>query len=205
MSVFPNPTSRPVFNPHLAQPQVRIEIRSNPLFLSGVRELVGAVAKRFGFTEEIGGQIALAVDEALCNVIRHGYQKQPDKPIWLSIWAEGGAWSAGTPSPSGGTGDERPDAIRITIEDEAEQVEPEQIRSRDLEEVRPGGLGVHIIKTVMDEAVYEKRGSRGMRLTMMKRRVGSELPVAPARIADGGVGGGCGCSEKPGGSEACHG
>ncbi len=201
MSAFPNTSSRLTLNQ--AQPQVRIEIRSNPLFLSGVRELVGAVAKRFGFTDETGGQIALAVDEALCNVIRHGYQKQPDKPIWLSIWAEGGAWAGGTPAPSGGTGDERPDAMRITIEDEAQQVEPEQIRSRSLEEIRPGGLGVHIIKTVMDEAVYEKRGSRGMRLTMIKKRVDSGLPGSSMRVAGGG--GGCGCSDKSGGSEACHG
>jgi serine/threonine-protein kinase RsbW len=184
------------------QPQVRIELRSNPLFLSGVRELVGAVAKRFGFPDEIGGQIALAVDEALCNVIRHGYQKQPDKPIWLSIWAEGGAWEKGTPAPSGGIGDERPDAMKIVIEDEAQQVEPAQIRSRNLDEIRPGGLGVHIIKTVMDQAVYEKRGSRGMRLTMIKKRNGPGTDGSGVRVA----GGGCGCSGgSGGGSEACHG
>lgn len=184
------------------QPQVRIELRSNPLFLSGVRELVGAVAKRFGFPEEVGGQISLAVDEALCNVIRHGYQKQPDKPIWLSIWAEGGAWAGGTPAPSGGTGDERPDAIKIVIEDEAQQVDPAQIRSRDLDEIRPGGLGVHIIQTVMDQAVYEKRPSRGMRLTMVKKRVASGTDAPKVRVG----GDGCGCSDRPGGgSEACRG
>ncbi len=197
MTVAANPL--PITQP---QPQVRIELRSNPLFLSGVRELVGAVAKRFGFPEEVGGQISLAVDEALCNVIRHGYQKQPDKPIWLSIWAVGGAWAGGTPVPSGGTGDERPDAIKIVIEDEAQQVDPAQIRSRDLDEIRPGGLGVHIIQTVMDQAVYEKRPSRGMRLTMVKKRLASGTDAPKVRV----VGGGCGCSDRPGGgSEACRG
>jgi anti-sigma regulatory factor (Ser/Thr protein kinase) len=185
-------------SPPTKTPQLRIELRSNPLFLSGVRELVVAVSKRLGFTDEAGGQIALAVDEALCNVIRHGYKKAPDRPIWLSLWAEGGAWRDGPPSPTGGSGDERPDAIRIVIEDEAQQVDPAAIKSRDLDEIRPGGLGVHIIKTVMDEASYEKRGAMGMRLTMMKKRVGSAGTAAK--------GGGCGCSDGgKAGRERCNG
>lgn len=174
-------------------PQVRVEIRSNPLFLSGVRELVGSVARRLGFNEESCGQMALAVDEALCNVIRHGYQRAPDKPIWLAIWAEGGAWSNGTPAPSGGSGDEHADAIRISIEDEAPAIDPSKIRSRDLDEIRPGGLGVHIIQTVMDQAVYEQRGAVGMRLTMVKRRASkSSCGCGP---------GGCGTSS----TEDAHG
>jgi anti-sigma regulatory factor (Ser/Thr protein kinase) len=104
-------------------------------------------------------------------------------------------------------GDERPDAIRIVIEDEAQQIDPALIRSRDLDEIRPGGLGVHIIKTIMDEAAYEKRsdgkgGTGGMRLTMMKKRVNSTggKPTSSR--------GGCGCSDgKMGGAgtEKCNG
>ncbi|HMN39233.1 MAG TPA: ATP-binding protein [Phycisphaerales bacterium] len=171
-----------------SEPHLRIELRSNPLLLSGVRELIVALSRRLGFSDESGGQIALAVDEALCNVIRHGYQRRPDRPIWLSIWAEGGAWvDGGAPTSTGSAGGERPDALRIVIEDEAKQVSPETIKSRSLEEIRPGGLGVHIIQTVMDEARYEKRGTTGMRLTMVKKRVGS--------VGDGArAAGNCGCS-----------
>lgn len=176
------------------QPQVRVEIRSNPLYLSGVRELISAVAKRLGFAEDACGQVALAVDEALCNVIRHGYSKQPDRPIWLSLYPEGGAWAAsgGPPSPLNGSTDERAEALRIVIEDEAQQVDPAVIKSRELDEIRPGGLGVHIIKTVMDEATFEKRGPVGMRLTMVKKRHGS-----PKNIP---IGGGC-CGGKVCGAE----
>lgn len=137
------------------KPHVRLEILSNPLYLCGARELVAAVAKRLSFDEMACCQIALAVDEALCNVIRHGYERQADRPIWLSIYPEGPA--------------DKPELLRIVIEDEAKQVEPDVIKSRDLEDVRPGGLGVHIIKEVMDEVRYEKRGEVGMRLTMAKR------------------------------------
>ena len=157
------------------EPQIRIEIRSNPLYLAGVRELLGSVARRLGFTEEAGSQIELAVDEALCNVIRHGYAKAMDRPIWLSVWPVGGAWANG-PVPLGAdTTGMFPDALRIVIEDEATQVDPATIKSRDLEEVRPGGLGVHIIQSVMDEAKYERRGPVGMRLVMLKKR---SVPMA---------------------------
>lgn len=135
-------------------PDIRMQLVSDPTYLSGARELLGAVAKRLGFSEEACGQIALAVDEALCNIIRHGYDRQRDRPIWVSLWPlreEGGR--AG---------------LKIVIEDEARQVEPEQIKGRDLEEIRPGGLGVHIIREVMDKAVYEKREGAGMRLTLVK-------------------------------------
>lgn len=143
-------------------PQIRLQLMSNPLYLSGARELVSAVAKRLGFADEACGKIALAVDEALCNVIRHGYGRDPNRPIWVSLWPV---------HESGRGGPEvHPGALKIVIEDEARQVDPAAIRSRDLEEIRPGGLGVHIIRAVMDEVKYEKRGTVGMRLTMIKHR-----------------------------------
>jgi anti-sigma regulatory factor (Ser/Thr protein kinase) len=54
-------------------------------------------------------------------------------------------------------------------------VDPATIRSRDLDDIRPGGLGVHIIHEVMDEVRYERRDSRGMRLTMVKQRRSPEV------------------------------
>src|SRR5690606_15722248 len=132
---------------------------SQPRYLSGARELVSAVAKRLGFGDTACGQIALAVDEALCNIIRHGYNRRTDGKIWLSIWPE--------PADSG-EGSEGVEGIRIVLEDEAAQVDPEQIRGRDLEDVRPGGLGVYIIRQVMDSVRYEKRPGVGMRLELIK-------------------------------------
>jgi serine/threonine-protein kinase RsbW len=151
-----------------SKPDVRIELRSNPLLLAGVRELVHQTARRFGFEDDVAGHMALAVDEALCNVIRHGYQQAPDRPIWLSLFAEGvgptGRACGGRPCP---------DQLRIVIEDEAPHVDLAKIKSRDLDEIRPGGLGVHIIKSVMDAATYSQRSPIGMRLEMIKKCVRS--------------------------------
>ena len=167
------------------RPEIRIEMRSNPLYLSGAREMVAAVARRLLFTDEACGQIALAVDEALCNVIRHGYSREAEHPIWISLIPVGGVAKPGS-------NDNPTRALKIVIEDEARQVDPATIRSRNLEDVRPGGLGVHIIKAVMDEVSYERREGRGMRLIMIKKRVEPEAAPAPA-------------AEPPAAKEGCSG
>jgi serine/threonine-protein kinase RsbW len=156
------------------QPEIRVEVRSNPLYLSGMREMIASVARRLGFSDEACGQMALAVDEALCNVIKHGYGKAHDRPIWIELTPLGGVT---TPEEMAKTGNPV-SGIKIVIEDEARQVEPSQIKGRKLEEIRPGGLGVHIIQEVMDSVMYEKRGAAGMRLTMIKNRVGEHAGQA---------------------------
>ncbi|MBS0186646.1 MAG: ATP-binding protein [Planctomycetes bacterium] len=136
---------------------VRLELLSNPTYTTGARDMVQAISRRFGFEELECNKIALAVDEALCNIMRHGYENEPDRPIWLGIWPVEKSHSV--------TG------IRIVIEDLARQIEPDKIKGRELTDVRPGGLGVHVIKEVMDKVTYEKRPAGGMRLTLEKHLI----------------------------------
>ena len=135
-----------------AEPGVRLEMLSQPRFLAAARALVGSVAQRLGFNEMQCGQISLAVDEALCNVITHGYGRRTDGRLWINLW----------PLETNRPG------LKVVIEDLARQVDPSVIQPRDLDDIRPGGLGVHIIREVMDEVTYERRPDRGMRLTMIK-------------------------------------
>ncbi len=139
-------------SPEASQPTVRLEIVSLPSLLAAARALVATIAQRCGFDEIECGQISLAVDEALCNIIRHGYNCRDDGRILISL-------SQGVPQSPG---------IEIVIEDDALQVDPDTIRSRDLDDIRPGGLGVHIIREIMDEVSYTRRDRRGMRLTLVK-------------------------------------
>jgi anti-sigma regulatory factor (Ser/Thr protein kinase) len=134
------------------EPLLRLQMFSQPRFLAAVRALIASVCERLGFNSMQCGQISLAVDEALCNVITHGYQRRADGPVWINVWSM----------------DTAPEGIRIVIEDQASQVDPDSIQPRDLDDIRPGGLGVHIIREVMDEVTYERRTDQGMRLTMIK-------------------------------------
>ena len=148
------------------QPHLKLEVLSQPRYLCGARELVSTVARRLGFDELACSQIALAVDEALANVMRHGYDGRSDGRVWISVW------------PLDASDDCACGGIRIVIEDEAKQVEPDCIRGRDLDDVKPGGLGVHIIRHVMDVACYEKRECAGMRLTLQKMMGTAEASAA---------------------------
>jgi len=136
------------------EPHMRLEMKSQARLLAAARAMILQFSQRLGFPENIAGQISLAVDEALCNVINHGYERREDGHIALNLWSLDDADSPG---------------LRIVVEDRAKQVDPATIKPRNLDDIRPGGLGVHIIRQVMDHVQYEHREGGGMRLTMSKR------------------------------------
>ena len=64
----------------------------------------------------------------------------------------------------------KPDELLIKIFDFAENVDLDSIQSRDLDDIRPGGLGVHIIHQVMDSVEYKNQpGATGNVLEMRKK------------------------------------
>jgi len=150
------------------RPEIELKLISDPMYLCGARELVGCIARRIGFDDMDCSKISLAVDEALSNIIRHGYGKAFDRPIWIGI------------SPIKPTTDSI-GGIIITIEDEAKQVEPCKMKGRELHDIKPGGLGVHIIQEVMDEVRYEKREKVGMRMILTKC---APRPMESPRLSD---------------------
>jgi anti-sigma regulatory factor (Ser/Thr protein kinase) len=150
-------------------PDLTMQLQSKPKLLSSVRSMVLSLTQRVGFDQTECGHIALAIDEALANIIRHGYDQRDDEPIHIAIWI---------------LQDEAP-GIRIMIEDEAKQIDPDSIKGRDLEDVKPGGLGVHIMREIMDSCRFEcRQQGKGMRV-IMEKHIGkkqvreSELPKSP--------------------------
>ncbi len=117
-----------------------------------VRKAGEKIALAIGFSAEKAAMIMLTIDEALANVIQHGYGGQTGRPIDVFIERI---------CPEGRVG------IRVLIRDRAKQVDPASIKSRDLDDVRPGGLGVHLINSLMDEVVHRPTGE-GMELEMVK-------------------------------------
>lgn len=141
-----------VERPSASQP-TRIRIDSSPANLPAVREAVRTVAGEVGFDEECIARLVLAIDEAIINVIKHGYEGRPGQPVEVCL----------TRVQEGGT-----EGIECQIRDFGKQVDPDTICGRDLEDVRPGGLGVHIIRSVMDRVVYAPAEGGGMQLRMIK-------------------------------------
>lgn len=130
---------------------IQVEILSRPELLAPIRGLVNGLAQREGLDDLAACHLVLAMDEALTNVIRHGYDGRPDGRIWI------------TAGPIGeGAG------VRVVIEDRARTVDPSTLRGRDLEDIRPGGLGVHLLHTLVDRCEHAPREGGGMRLVLEK-------------------------------------
>ena len=134
---------------------VEMRVLSDPANLRAVREAVRRSAGEVGFSEADAEQIALAVDEALANVIKHGYDQRYDQPIDIRIEPVAASGRSG---------------LGLVIRDFGATVDPGTICGRDLADVRPGGLGVHIITSVMDEVRYESAEGGGTRLSLVKWR-----------------------------------
>ena len=132
-----------------------VRIRSDPAELAEVRQRVSEVAAAAGFDEKEVSDIILAVDEALANVIRHGYGGPCEKPIDIHV----------DRSTADGL-----ECLTVSIRDFGKQFDPCSIAGRPLEKVRPGGLGIHIMKSVMDEVSYAPADGGGMVLHMTKTR-----------------------------------
>ena len=133
----------------------QVRIRSDPAELAAVRERVSEIATAVGFGEKEVADIILAVDEALTNVIRHGYGGPCEESIDIHI------------ERSGLDGVE---AFSVSIRDFGKQFDPDRIVGRALENVRPGGLGIHIMRKVMDQVNYAPADGGGMKLHMIKKK-----------------------------------
>jgi anti-sigma regulatory factor (Ser/Thr protein kinase) len=145
----------------LSHPEVSCTLTSHPKFLPLIRAVVQEGAALAGFDSAGTQEILLAVTEAVANVIRHAYNGETDHRIDFELAVEDRAF-------------------RLDIIDYASFIDPARIASRPLDEVRPGGLGVHLIKTTMDDVRYQKNAHGGTTLTLVKNAPQSDAPKNPA-------------------------
>lgn len=120
-----------------------LKFRSDPKMLCVVRGALGPLTDMLGLSPEACRAVVLAVDEALTNVIRHAYLGRTDKPVEVifrrcQVRGDDG-WR---------------DSLEIVLEDHGIPVKAEEMRGRSLDEVRPGGLGLHFIRENMDKVKF---------------------------------------------------
>ena len=133
----------------------RILFPSDPSRLATIRAETRAFLSACGFDGSSEELMVLALDEAFTNIIRHAYA-HACKPVRLEMCRT-------------------PDRIRFVLRDYGHSCDPEKIRGRALEDIRPGGLGVHIIRQAFDHVDYAPQ-RRGTKLTLEKRLPGQNEP-----------------------------
>ncbi len=126
----------------------KVEFSSHTGNLAPMRKFVRGFLEAYPLSEKERTLMVLGVDEACTNIIRHAYHLRDDQLISLSI--EG-----------------LPNCIRLRLRDYGKQTEAHTMRGRSHDLIRPGGLGLHMIKTAFDKVDYIVR-TRGTELVMTK-------------------------------------
>jgi anti-sigma regulatory factor (Ser/Thr protein kinase) len=131
----------------------RLTVSNDTRHLVAVREFIGRMSKRPEMPPEDAHKIILAVDEAVTNIIEHGYNRGEKGSIEIEAEWEG-------------------DKFRVTIRDSARVFNPESIPSPVVEEhVKAGrkkGLGLFLMRQIMDEVKYRYKDGVQNELTLVK-------------------------------------
>lgn len=114
---------------------VELTIVSHPRWLRLIRQVVQEYASQAGFDENDAHAVTLAVGEAVGNVIKHSYRGRPDQRFTM-VCRQGR------------------DGLEVIIRDHGEPFDPEKQPALAPDELRVGGRGIYLMRTLMDEIEY---------------------------------------------------
>ena len=118
-----------------------------------IRNFVSGIAKKVGFDEEDTNKIELAIDEACTNVIEHAYQHDESQDIDIAVKIDYNKFT-------------------IVVADRGRSFDMDEVEIPDmssyLAELRVGGLGIYLMRTLMDEVDYHSKPGEKNEVTMVK-------------------------------------
>ncbi len=128
----------------------RQRFAAHPEQLKHVREALMRCLKATDFPASQVDRIVLAVNEACMNVIQHAYANEPGEMLLQVGRCTATHW-----------------VFRLT--DFAAPVCLQDLRPRRLRELRPGGLGVHFMRAVMDRIRLEHPADEQGNILIMEK------------------------------------
>ncbi|MFH1051598.1 MAG: ATP-binding protein [bacterium] len=124
--------------------------------LQKIRNFIEKKALEYGLSEKSAGQVALAVDEACTNLIEHAFHHDKNREICISTEKSG-------------------DKMIVSIFDDSSPFNPLDVEKPNMDiyfkELKRGGLGIHLMRSVMDEIEYypsKQNGSQNV-LKLIKK------------------------------------
>ena len=129
-------------------------VKSRTENLSQIRDFISSKASESGISNEEVENIMLAVDEACTNIIKHAYNSFPDGDIIIKV-------------------DYNSDKLLITIIDYGSTFDPLIVPDPDLQKYyndgRVGGLGMYLMKSLMDDVKYTTVPGKYNKVLLSKR------------------------------------
>jgi serine/threonine-protein kinase RsbW len=126
--------------------------------LDRLHTLVAQFSSTSRLSTEIAFALSLAIEELVTNVILHGYDDAAEHTIVVALSLDAGA-------------------VVVEMEDDGRSFDSTQAPAVDLsldpQQRRIGGLGLHFVRSTMDEVTYQRRGNRNHLL--MKKHIGETI------------------------------
>lgn len=104
--------------------------------LSSIRKFVKDFLVKIKVKDDLQYQLLLVVGEATMNIVQHAY-KGGNKLKKIKVELQS-----------------HDEFIQIDLFDQGYKSDPKKIKPRKLEDIKPGGLGTHFIKMVMDKVIW---------------------------------------------------
>ena len=122
--------------------------------LARIAQEIEAYGESHGWPVKWILNLNISLDELITNIVSYGYQDCEEHEIRVTLTNRGGS-------------------LMVVLEDDGIAFNPltsapEPDLDASIEERRIGGLGVYFVKTLMDEATYERVGNRN-RITLIQR------------------------------------
>ena len=154
-----------------------VVIQNRAADLDAVDAMLDRLAERERLPSDTMSPIRIVCDEVLANVIAHGFPDEAEHEIEVSIGVAE-QW------------------LVVTVSDDGIPFDPLAVAPPDttqpLEQRSIGGLGIHLVRHLVDEVTYERRGDRNV-LTLVKsvdRRLPAVEAGSAANVRPGAVGAG---------------
>jgi serine/threonine-protein kinase RsbW len=130
---------------------LKIDSRTDQLVT--VRDFIARAAYASGFNDEDVSKIALAVDEACTNVIKHAYHFDSKRKITITV-------------------QNRDRDFEVVIMDTGKKFDPSKITIPNMKEYlskyKRGGLGVYLMRSLMDKVEYDIEPGKRNRVRLVK-------------------------------------
>ncbi|RJP71866.1 MAG: ATP-binding protein [Ignavibacteriales bacterium] len=116
-----------------------LKVKSTTDNLERIREFIKAVSAQSGFSDDVIDKISLAVDEACTNIIKHAYKNSPNGDIVINAKLFD-------------------NKLTVSITDFGLDFNPDTVPVPDIKKYyqqhKVGGLGIYLMKKLMDEVKY---------------------------------------------------